>query len=82
MSIKDQHSKAAGIFLLYEGLPPSVIESQVLTHAHSMNENGIYMEVWAFAVTRHAYVEAINSLPRLLNAYSITIRVFRGVKPA
>ena len=82
MSIKNQHSKAAGIFLLCEGLPPSVIESQVLTHAHSMNKNGICMEVWAFAVTRHAYVEAINSLPRLSNAYSIIIKVFRGVKPA
>lgn len=68
-----------GIFLLYEGLPPTVIESQVLSHVRAMAEAGIEMQVWAFSLNKKSYVQACNTLPRFLKDYPITIRVFRGV---
>lgn len=72
-----------GIFLLYEGLPPTIIESQVLAHVRSMNDVGMNMEVWSFAVTRQAYAEGLAALPHLNNSFpSVKIRLFRGVKPA
>jgi hypothetical protein len=74
---------SSGLFLLYEGLPPTIIESQVLAHARSMNEVGIRMEVWAFAVTSDAYRKALSALPSLVKTYpTIVIRLFRGIKPA
>ncbi len=76
-------NSSSGIFLLYEGLPPTIIESQVLAHARSMSEVGVKMEVWAFAVTPNAYSVALTALPRLLKTYpTIVIRLFRGVRPA
>lgn len=71
-----------GIFLLYEGLPPTVVESQVLAHVRLMREAGVEMEVWAHAVTASAYADAKKALPRLLNDYGVPIRLFRGVRPA
>lgn len=68
-----------GIFLLFEGLPPTIIESQVLTHVRLMGEAGIRIEVWAFAINKKSYSQARDTLPRFLNDYPITIRLFRGV---
>lgn len=76
-------NSSSGIFLLYEGLPPTIIESQVLAHARSMSEVGVQMEVWAFAVTPNAYSMALTALPYLLKTYpTIVIRLFRGIRPA
>lgn len=76
-------TKTIGIFFLLEGLPPTIIESQVLTHVRLMNENSIKMEVWAFAVTSESYKKSLDALPSLQrNNQSICIRLFRGVKPA
>jgi hypothetical protein len=72
-----------GIFLLYEGLPPTIIESQVLVHVRSMGEVGIHMEVWSFAVSRKAYTEAQAVLPRIQASFpTVRIRLFPGIRPA
>lgn len=71
-----------GIFLLFEGLPPTIFESQVLAHVRAVESAGVQMEVWAFAVTKSAYTSAVTILPRLLKDHGVQIRLFRGVKPA
>ena len=77
------NKQRSGIFLLYEGLPPTIIESQVLAHVRSMGDVGIHMEVWTFAVTRNAYAEGMAALPRLQNSFpTVKIRLFRGFRPA
>lgn len=77
-----QTQKSDVVFLLFEGLPPTIIESQVLAHARDMRQMGINMEVWSFAVTSSAYKQGRTALPRLLDEYGIPIRLFRGTKPA
>ena len=77
------NKQRSGIFLLYEGLPPTIIESQVLAHVRSMGDVGIHMEVWTFAVTRNAYAEGLAALSRLQKSFpTVTIRLFRGFRPA
>jgi hypothetical protein len=72
-----------GIFLLFEGLPKTIIESQVLMHVRRMLKAGIVMDVWTFAVTSEAFEEAKAELSRLNKYYpEIEIRVFKGFRPA
>lgn len=66
---------------MYGGLPPSIIESQVLVHVQDMKAQGRVMEVWTFAVTSQSLLQAKNEQLRLSRQYNICIRVFRGVKP-
>jgi len=76
-------SEPTGIFLLYEGLPPTIIESQVIAHVQSMKNVGVEIEIWAFAVTSQAFASGQAALESLRCAYpSIVIRLFRGIKPA
>lgn len=70
-----------GIFLLFEGLPPTIIESQVLSHASCMRRLGLKFDVWAFATNKRAYSEATAVLESYKN-YGIDIKVFRGFRPA
>jgi hypothetical protein len=76
-------SVPTGIFLLYEGLPPTIIESQVIAHVQSMKNFGVEIEIWAFAVTSQAFASGQAALESLRCAYpSVVIRLFRGIKPA
>jgi hypothetical protein len=70
-----------GIFLLYEGLPPTIIESQVLAHAAAMAREGVAMEVWSFAVTAADYAAAQARLPRLAE-HGVDIQLRRALRPA
>jgi hypothetical protein len=74
-------ARLEGIFLLFEGLPPTILESQVLTHVRVMAQEGIEMEVWAFATNQTMYSNGSKALPRLLRDHGVGIRLFRGVRP-
>lgn len=69
-----------GIFLLFEGLPKTIIESQVLSMVKLLGEQGIEMEVWAFAMTNASYKEGLVDLPRYMNQYNFKIRLYRGFR--
>lgn len=72
-----------GIFLLYEGLPPTIIESQVIAHVQSMKDDGVEIEIWSFAVLSKSFVIGKSELGRLRRAYpGVVIRLFRGIRPA
>jgi len=68
-----------GVFLLFEGLPKTIVESQVLSIAKLLGEHGIEMEVWAFAMTSASYKESLVDLPKYVSDYNLKIRLFRGV---
>lgn len=71
-----------GLFLLYEGLPPTVIESQVFAHVAAMKQRGIEMQVWAYAVTQSAHRRAQAAQERLARDYDTTVITGRASRPA
>jgi len=84
LNIKASHhpQNLSGIFLLYEGLPPTIIESQVLSHVRAMDKAGIHIEVWAFSLKSKTYAEAQENIARFIRDFSVTIRIFKGVSPS
>jgi hypothetical protein len=82
MDARPQDELQQGIFLMHAGLPPTIIESQVLSHVRTMHNEGVQMEVWTFAVTKSDYEHGLHALPRLLQDHGIRIQLFRGVRPA
>lgn len=69
------------IYLLHEGLPPTIIESQVLNHVQAMNKSHLNIEVWTFASTQKSFKEA-KSRVHILHQKGLPLRLFRGVRPA
>lgn len=70
-----------GIFLLYGGLPQTVMESQVFAHVQAMQKLGILMEVWTFAMTSQSFLHAESERFRLSEEYGVAVRVLKGVRP-
>jgi len=69
------------IYLLYEGLPVTVIESQVINHVLAMREAGINVELWSFACTRSDFKVA-KYREQVLRKKGFNLRLFRGVRAA
>lgn len=72
---------ANGIFLLYGGLPLTVMESQVFMHVHAMQKLGIHMEVWTFTLTPESFQHAQSERIRLHSEYGVTLQVLKGFRP-
>lgn len=71
------------LLILFEGLPGTVIESQVLVHAREMARLGIAeFEVWAVACSGALYRRSIAAQPKAETLAGSPVRVFRGVRPA
>lgn len=70
--------KSKGIFLMFGGLPSTVIESQVILTSLAMIKEGIDIEIWSFCGTRKTYNEAQRRLPTLSD-HGVPISLFRGV---
>jgi hypothetical protein len=71
------------LLILFEGLPGTVIESQVLVHAREMAMRGIAeFEIWAFACSTALYRRSVAAQPRARELADCPVRVFRGVRPA
>jgi hypothetical protein len=72
-----------GAFVLFEGLPPTVIDSQVLTHVRLVRELlGIDMTVVAFACSAEVHAQSVRSLANARQTAGGDVRLFRGVRPA
>lgn len=70
-----------GIFLLYGGLPKTIIESQVIAHVRTVRKEGVDIEVWFYCVTRECFLNAQEKFKKLGNQ-NIPIKIFRGLRPA
>jgi hypothetical protein len=71
------------LLILFEGLPGTVIESQVLVHAREMARLGIAgFEIWTVAWSGALYRRSIAAQPQAATLAGCTVRVIRGVRPA
>jgi hypothetical protein len=71
------------LLILFEGLPGTVIESQVLVHAREMARLGIgAFEIWTVAWSGALYRRSIAAQPRAEALAGCTVRVIRGIRPA
>ena len=69
-----------GLFVLFEGLPDTVIDSQVLIHVREMRERGIVdFEVWTFACTADLYRHSLMRVEQASRLSRGTVRVLRCV---
>ena len=71
------------LLILFEGLPGTVIESQVLVHAREMARLGIAeFEIWTVAWSGPLYRRSLSVQPHAQDLAGCTVRVLRGVRPA
>jgi glycosyltransferase involved in cell wall biosynthesis len=72
-----------GLYIMFEGLPESVIDSQVMLHASEMRELGIIdFEIWTFVHSRQMDSRMEGRLREAKALSGSTVKVFHGVKPA
>jgi hypothetical protein len=72
-----------GAFVLFEGLLPTVIDSQVLTHVRLVRELlGIDMTVVAFGCTAGVHEQSVRALAHARQTAGGDVSLYRGVRPA
>lgn len=75
--------KPHGLSLLFEGLPATVIHSQVLARLHWLETAGIAShDILSFAPARALFEESVTRLAGVAGAIAGRIDVRRGCKPA
>lgn len=71
------------LLVLFEGLPETVIDSQVLGHARAVRERlGLDVEIWTFACTGAIHAHALARREAAEALAGCPVRVFRGLRPA
>ncbi|MFC6669717.1 hypothetical protein [Marinobacterium aestuariivivens] len=80
MFSKRKEFNKRGIFLLFEGLPPTIFESQVISHVRQLNDCGYSIDIWAFSITSETYLNANRVIDELKAKYEVEIRSIRGVR--
>jgi glycosyltransferase involved in cell wall biosynthesis len=72
-----------GVFVLFEGLPPTVIDSQVLTHVRLVRDVlGIDLSVVAVACSQAIFETSMTRLDRARAAAGGEVQLIRGWRPA
>lgn len=75
--------KANVLFILFEGLADTVIDSQVLSHVGVMQKLGIAnFEIWAFACDESNYQKSCAKRESAEMISGAKVRVFKGMRPA
>ena len=75
--------KPHGLLLLFEGLPATVIQSQVLARVEWIESNAIAtFDIFAFAHSRSLYQTSAERLTALPVELRQKIKLFRSFKPA
>lgn len=76
----DTARKRRVLFVLFEGLPRTVIDSQVLLHAREMAREGdLAFEIWSFACGGELYRASKARLTEAREMAGCPVRVFRAV---
>ncbi len=72
-----------GAYVLFEGLLPTVIDSQVLTHVRLVREMlGLDIPVVAFACSSDVYEQSRAAFDHARQTAGGAVHLFRGVRPA
>jgi len=79
----DMADKIRVLYALFEGLPETVIDSQVAEHIRTVREGlGWDFELWAFACTSGGMTRALRRREAVEAHTGCRVRVLRGVRPA
>lgn len=70
------------LFFMVEGLPKTILDSQVLEHSLRLQEHGIEMEIWSMVLTRTKWNEGKERINTSLRNFPVQIRLMRGVRGA
>lgn len=71
------------LYVLFEGLPETVIDSQVAEHIRMVRESlGWDFEIWAFACTSSGMARSLRRRDAVESHTGCRVRVLRGVRPA
>ncbi|MEQ9607599.1 MAG: hypothetical protein RLN99_08035 [Kiloniellaceae bacterium] len=71
------------LYVLFEGLPETVIDSQVAEHIRMVREGlGWDFELWAFACTSNGMARSLRRRDAVESHTGCQVRVLRGVRPA
>jgi hypothetical protein len=81
MHTEPRQNSRGGIFLLFDGLLATIIESQVLNHVVAMCKHGVDMEIWVFTPCTSMH-KPDSCLLQRVEKLGITLRLFKGVDPA
>lgn len=69
------------LYVMFEGLPPSVIDSQVLQHVRDMRQKGVEFEIWTFAHNNALLRQAHERHALCEDMAQAQIRIFKSVRP-
>ncbi|WP_417796097.1 hypothetical protein [Terasakiella pusilla] len=71
------------LFVLFEGLPGTVIDSQVLIHAKLVREHlSIEVEVWAFACTESVFNASEKRLEKAKSISGSEVKLIKATRPS
>lgn len=71
------------LFIMFEGLPFTVIDSQVLMHVRHIQENTDYrFEIWSFAPSKALYKLSLSRIKHAENMSGATVQVFPALRPS
>ncbi|EIW16027.1 MULTISPECIES: hypothetical protein [Pelosinus] len=72
--------KKKGLFIFFDGLWSTIIDSQVLLHVQEMNKSGYDFEVLVLPGTKNEYNMSLKKLGTIKDKYDIPITVKRGIR--
>jgi len=70
------------LFIFFEGLPSTVIESQVFLHCKELKKIDINCEIWTFAWNKELYKDSLKKLDRAKEISGCEVKVLKGIRPA
>ncbi|GMU26287.1 MAG: hypothetical protein AMXMBFR16_11920 [Candidatus Uhrbacteria bacterium] len=68
-----------GLFITFEGIGPTIFDSQVALHAREMKKHGIELEIWAFETWPRMFAQSKARLDSAQELSQSKVRLFRGL---
>lgn len=68
-----------GLFITFEGIGPTIFDSQVALHAREMKKHGVELEIWAFETWPGMWAQSKARLEDACKLSQSRVRLFRGL---
>ena len=68
-----------GLFITFEGIGPTIFDSQVALHAREMKKHGIELEIWAFETWPDMFTQSKARLDNARELSQSRVCLFRGL---
>ena len=69
------------LFVFFEGLPSTVIESQVLLHCKELKKINVECEIWSFAWNQKLYKDSLEKLKKAKDISGCEVKVLKAIRP-